>query len=83
MSIELIQQRLMQSVQVGLAIIDRNKLDTVFVNDSFKFWFKITDEQPLGTFCELEAIAPILADPQTPYPLRLMWWLNPNADHCL
>ncbi len=83
MSLELINQRLMQSVQVGIAIINPQNptgpigpLDPlgpvlVFANDSFKLWFKIEDEHSLGTFLDNGQIAEIVAEPPEVIPKNI------------
>ena len=71
MSIELIQERLMQSVQVGLAIIDRRLGRVVYGNDSFNYWFKVSDDMPMGTFDQSEQIAQVLEQGSEPIPQGL------------
>lgn len=52
MNIDAIQQKLMQSVHVGLALVSTTGLKTFFVNENFKNWFQGDPDSPLGLLAE-------------------------------
>ncbi|CCQ73440.1 adenylate/guanylate cyclase domain-containing protein [Magnetospira sp. QH-2] len=48
MDISQFGEQLLQTVRIGLAIVDADTLDPILLNEHYKTWFQVTDEAPLG-----------------------------------
>ena len=68
MSMALINERLMQSVQVGLAIAEPESCTTLFSNKHFDSWFGVDEDSPLGTFIEIPEVLEIFSNPPAMLP---------------
>lgn len=64
MSIDAIHKKLMQTVNVGLAIVNYSDKKPIFTNDSYQDWFSPTEEVPLGSLDEDEKFSDALAKMQ-------------------
>ena len=63
MRMALINERLMQSVQVGLAIIEPQSCTTLFSNKHFDSWFNVSADVPLGVFTDVQQVSEFLSNP--------------------
>ena len=68
MSMALINERLMQSVQVGLAIVEPQSCTTLFSNKHFDSWFSVNENSPLGTFIGIPQVSEIFSNPPEVLP---------------
>ena len=68
MSMALINERLMQSVQVGLAIVEPLTCQTLFSNNHFNSWFGVNEDLPLGVFVDIQQVSEILSNPPEVLP---------------
>lgn len=64
MSIDAIHKKLIQTVNVGLAIVNYSNKKPIFTNDSYQDWFLPTEEVPLGSLDEDETFSDALAKMQ-------------------
>ncbi|MDA9982008.1 adenylate/guanylate cyclase domain-containing protein [Gammaproteobacteria bacterium] len=71
MSMALINERLMQSVQVGLAIVEPRTCTTLFSNNHFNSWFGVNEGLPLGVFIDIQQVSEILSDPPEVLPGKI------------
>lgn len=71
MSMALINERLMQSVQVGLAIVEPRSCTTLFTNKHFDSWFGVSEALPLGVFIDIQQVSEILTDPPEVLPGKI------------
>jgi len=62
MSFTEISQKLMQSVRVGLAIIDVDEMKPIFCNEYFRKWFQAEEDGSLGLLPEIVDLTNYLAD---------------------
>ena len=68
MSMALINERLMQSVQVGLAIVEPQSCTTLFSNKHFDSWFSVNENSPLGAFIDIPQVSDIFSNPPEALP---------------
>jgi len=71
MQISAIHEKLMQSVHIGLAIVNYSARETIFTNDNFRAWFQPTEEAPLGVLIENPEYAEALAKMEPGDELKL------------
>ena len=68
MHLELINKRLMESVQVGLAVLGPDGGSALFTNRNFDAWFGVNEEQPLGVFADIPQLSELVAAPHEASP---------------
>jgi len=68
MSMAMINERLMQSVQVGLAIVESQSCTRLISNKHFDSWFSVSENSPLGTFIDIPQVSEIFSNPPEVLP---------------
>lgn len=61
----------MQSVQVGLAIVEPRTCTTLFSNNHFNSWFGVNEDLPLGVFVDIQQVSEILSNPPEVLPGKI------------